>query len=195
MTVGKRFSAEFRIDEIKHFHPIVAQWLDIHGYAYEHEYRCRGGEIDFFAQHRTDRHYLIVECKPNLCINDGIKKVLKYREGTSVHKAGIAILIGTAKRGQVERCKERDIDLIEIDKPYGYELVPSLNLEMAYLYLYSKGFRYTLNQLKLAAHTRELRTTPGQFSWQPHTVNLEILEAWANSDKKRTEPQTKTLSP
>lgn len=65
--------------ETKDFHPIVAEWLNEHGYEYEHEVQMPDyGRADFVAIHKEDKHLLIVECKVSGRVENIITQVSAY---------------------------------------------------------------------------------------------------------------------
>lgn len=190
VTIYGREKPVMRIDEINEFHPLMECWLDEHGYGYIHEYivphvpdesgvRIPVATIDYLATHKEDGHKFIVECKPALLINKAIEQVQRYRFHTKIHKAAIAVLVDTLHDAHRKACKALEIEIIEIDKPYHLADTTKLHLELAYLYLYSLGYRYTLMHIQEAVQRGELKSGFEKYHYLPHHVFKDELLNWA----------------
>jgi uncharacterized protein YbaR (Trm112 family) len=102
-----------KINEVKDYHPLVAKWLVLNGYTYQHHYKLDDyGIVDFLATHE-DGHKLLVEAK---CVRSKIKEaILQVRVYQSQMPEAKAVVV-TAP----EFLREKDFPMAD---KYGVKIV------------------------------------------------------------------------
>lgn len=101
------------MDELSEFHPIVASWLEEHGYEYIHEY-CMpwDGIVDFLAidSHET----LLVECKTAFQLAN-IEQINRYAKQLPSAVPVLAIPMYLLNDRVRELCQANGIRIVPID--------------------------------------------------------------------------------
>ncbi len=168
-----------QLDERKHFHPLVAEWLKVNKYEYQYEVRMpEYGRADFVAQ-RDNEGVLIVECKTDESAKDGrsIIQLLDYVRQISASKAAYAVPAHVLTENIIRLCEHYLVMLIVIEVPENIPDIPlklSPKLGSSLIKLREKEEQYQLVRSQIKAVARQQMVKNGTAGLSIRGITREM---------------------